>query len=141
MKKVSAILLALFVLTLTVGAGVASAADKVGYINDVQVLSQSEKYKKAQESLQKLSVTKTNAAKAAFDKEKDDKKKAQIVQNVQLELREAENKMITPIYSEINGVIAKVAKAKGVTVVLNNRFVLFGGIDITEDVIKEIKKL
>lgn len=141
MKKVSAILLALFVLTLAVGAGVASAADKVGYINDVQVLSQSEKYKKAQESLQKLSVTKTNAAKAAFDKEKDEKKKAQIVQNVQLELREAENKMITPIYSEINGIIAKVAKAKGVTVVLNNRFVLYGGIDITEDVIKEIKKL
>lgn len=141
MKKVSAILLALFVLTLSIGAGVASAADKVGYINDVQVLSQSEKYKKAQESLQKLGVTKTNAAKAAFDKEKDEKKKAQIVQNVQLELREAENKMITPIYSEINGIIAKVAKAKGVTVVLNNRFVLYGGIDITEDVIKEIKKL
>lgn len=140
MKKISAVLLALFVLTLSVGVGVASAADKVGYINDVQVLSQSEKYKKAQESLQKLGVSKTNAAKAAFDKEKDEKKKAQIVQNVQLELREAENKMITPIYSEINAIIAKVAKAKGVTVVLNNRFVLYGGIDITEDVIKELKK-
>lgn len=140
MKKISAVLLALFVLTLSVGVGVASAADKVGYINDERVLSQSEKFKKAQESLQKLGATKTNAAKAAFDKEKDEKKKAQIVQNVQLELREAQNKMITPIYSEINAIIAKVAKAKGVTVVINNRFVLYGGIDITEDVIKELKK-
>lgn len=140
MKKVSVILLAVFVLTLAVGVGVAAAADKVGYIDDVRVLSQSEKYKKAQESLQKLGVTKTNEAKAAFDKEKDEKKKAQIVQNVQLELRGAENKMITPIYSEINGIIAKVAKAKGVTVVLNNKFVFFGGVDITEDVIKEMKK-
>lgn len=140
MKKVSAILLAVFVLTLAVGTGVAAAADKVGYIDDGRVLSQSEKFKKAQESLQKLSVTKTNAAKAAFDKEKDEKKKAQIVQNVQLELREAENKMITPIYSEINAIIAKVAKAKGVTIIISNRFVLFGGIDITDDVIKEIKK-
>lgn len=141
MKKVSAILLAVFVLTLAVGTGVAAAADKVGYIDDGRVLSQSEKFKKAQESLQKLSVTKTNAAKAAFDKEKDEKKKAQIVQNVQLELREAENKMITPIYSEINAIIAKVAKAKGVTIIISNRFVLFGGVDITDDVIKEIKKL
>lgn len=140
MKKVSAILLAVFVLTLAVGTGVAAAADKVGYIDDGRVLSQSEKFKKAQESLQKLSVTKTNAAKAAFDKEKDEKKKAQIVQNVQLELREAENKMITPIYSEINAIIAKVAKAKGVTIIISNRFVLFGGVDITDDVIKEIKK-
>lgn len=141
MKKVSAILLALFVLTLSVGVGVASAADKVGYIDDGRVLSQSEKFKKAQESLQKLGATKTSAAKAAFDKEKDEKKKAQIVQNMQLELREAENKMITPIYSEINTIIAKVAKAKGVTIVVSNRFVLFGGVDITDDVIKEIKKL
>lgn len=141
MKKVPAILLALFVLTLSVGVGVASAADKVGYIDDGRVLSQSEKFKKAQESLQKLGATKTSAAKAAFDKEKDEKKKAQIVQNMQLELREAENKMITPIYSEINTIIAKVAKAKGVTIVVSNRFVLFGGVDITDDVIKEIKKL
>lgn len=141
MKKISAILLAVFVLALAAGVGVAAEADKVGYIDEVYVLSQSEKFKNAQESLQKLSATKTNAAKAAFDKEKDEKKKAQIVQNVQLELREAENKAISPILSEINGVIAKVAKAKGITVVLNRRFVLYGGVDITEDVVKEIKRL
>lgn len=141
MKKLSVILLAVFVLTFAVGAGVAAAADKVGCIDEIYVLSQSEKFQKAQESLQKLSVTKTNAAKAAFDKETDENKKAQIVQNVQLELREAENKAISPILSEINGVITKVAKAKGVTVVLNRRFVLFGGVDITEEVVKEIKRL
>lgn len=141
MKKLSVILLAVFALTFAVGAGVAAAADKVGCIDELYVLSQSEKFQKAQESLQKLSVTKTNAAKAAFDKETDEKKKAQIAQNVQLELREAENKAISPILSEINGVINKVAKAKGVTIVLNRRFVLFGGVDITEDVVKEIKRL
>lgn len=141
MKKLTAILLAVFVLTFAVGAGVAVAADKVGSIDELYVLSQSEKFQKAQESLQKLSVTKTNAAKAAFDKETDEKKKAQIVQNVQLELREAENKAISPILSEINGVINKVAKSKGITIVLNRRFVLYGGVDITEDVVKEIKRL
>lgn len=140
MKKLSAILLAVFVLTFAVGAGVAAAADKVGCIDELYVLSQSDKFQKAQESLQKLSVTKTNAAKAAFDKETDEKKKAQIVQNVQLELREAENKAISPILSEINGVINKVAKSKGVTIVLNRRFVLYGGVDITEEVVKEIKR-
>lgn len=141
MKKLSAILLAVLALTLAVGAGMAAAADKVGCIDEVYILSQSEKFKSIQESLQKLSVTKTNAAKAAFDKEKDAAKKEQIIQNVQLELREAENKMISPVLTEINGVIAKVAKAKGITVVFNRRFVLYGGIDITEDVVKEIKRL
>lgn len=141
MKKISALFLAVFVLTFAIGATSALAADKVGCIDEVYVLSQSGKFNKAQEELQKLNVTKSAAAKTAFDKENDEKKKAQIVQNMQLEMREAENKMITPIISEINGVIAKVAGSKGITIVLNRRFVYYGAVDITEDVVKELKRM
>ena len=141
MKKILVFVLVTFVLTLVMGAGVALAADKVGFVDDVYILSQSDKFKKAQEELDKLSQTKSAAAKAAFDKESDEKKKSQIVQNMQLELKEAENKMITPILTEINNAVARVAKAKGITVVFNRRLVFYGGIDITEDVVKEIKRL
>lgn len=141
MKKLSAIILAVFVMAFALGAAAASAADKVGFVDEVYILSQSDKFKKAQEDLDKLSGTKSAAAKAAFDKEKDEKKKAQIVQQMQLELRDAENKMITPIIAEINGIISKVAKTKGITVVFNRRFVFYGGVDITEDVVREIKRL
>jgi len=141
MKKILVFVLVTFVLTLVMGAGVALAADKVGFVDDVYILSQSDKFKKAQEELDKLSQAKSAAAKAAFDKESDEKKKSQIVQNMQLELKEAENKMITPILTEINNVVARVAKAKGITVVFNRRLVFYGGIDITEDVVKEIKRL
>lgn len=140
MKKFSALFSAIFALVLFMSVGISSAADKVGFVDDTYVLSQSEKFKKAQQDLDNLSKTKSTAARAAFDKEKDEKKKAQIVQQMQLELRESENKMITPIIVEINGVISKVAKSKGITIVLNRRLVYYGGIDITEDVVKEIKK-
>lgn len=138
MKKVSAIILALLLMTLA--ASVAMAADKLGYIDHMYLLSQSDKFKKAQTSLDQLAKTKSAAAKTAIDKEKDENKKAQIVQNMQLELKEAENKTIVPVLGEINKVIEKVAKAKGVTVVLSRGLVHYGGIDITEDVVKELKR-
>lgn len=134
------LLLAVFMMAFAVGTGTAWAVDKVGFVDEAYVLSQSEKFTKAQEALNKLGQTKSAAAKVAFDKEKDEKKKAQIVQKMQMELKEAENKSIPPIFAEISGVIAKVAKAKGITIVLNRRLVFYGGIDITEDVVKEIKR-
>lgn len=140
MKKLAMLFLAIFTLVLVMSAGIALAVDKVGFVDDVYVLSQSDKFQKAQQNLEKLSKTKAAAAKTAFDKEKDEKKKQQIVQNMQLELRESESKMITPIISEINAIISRIAKAKGITIVLNRQLVLYGGVDITEDVAKEVKK-
>jgi len=79
-------------------------------------------------------------AKAAFDKETDDKKKAVIVENLQLDMRNEEAKLMTPILKEVNNVIAKVAKAKGITIVLNKGLVIYGGIDITNDVVTALKR-
>lgn len=140
MKKISVLLLAVFIMTFAAGAGTAWATDKVGFVDETYVLSQSAKFTKAQEELNKLGQTKSAAAKVAFDKETDEKKKAQIVQQMQMELKEAENKTIPPIFAEISDIIAKVAKSKGITIVLNRRLVFYGGIDITEDVVKEIKR-
>ena len=69
-----------------------------------------------------------------------EKKKAQIVQNLQLEMRQEESKLMSPVLKEVNDTISKVAKAQGVTIVLNKVLVYYGGVDLTRDVITALKR-
>ena len=134
MKKYVALLLAVVAL-FAAGAASYAAEDVVGYVDDMMVLQQYSKFEQARKQLNDLS----NAAKAAFDKETDEKKKNEIVQNLQLEMREEEAKIMTPILKEVNETIAKVAKKKGVTIVVNKALVYYGGTDLTQDVINALK--
>ncbi|MDO4560503.1 MAG: OmpH family outer membrane protein [bacterium] len=139
MKKTAALLLAIAAL-FAFGAISYAADDKVGYVDDMGVLQQFSKFQQAQKQLDELGKKKSNAAKAAFDKESDEKKKSTIVQNLQLEMREEEAKLMNPVLKEVNDTIAKVAKQKGVTIVVNKVLVYYGGIDLTQDVINALKK-
>ena len=137
-KKTAVLLLAIAAL-FAFGAISYAAEDKVGFVDDMAVLQQFSKFKQAQKQLDELGKKKSNAAKAAFDKEKDEKKKSQIVQNLQLDMRQEESKMMTPILKEVNDTIAKVAKQKGVTLVVNKALVYYGGVDLTKDVAAALK--
>ena len=139
MKKTAALLLAIAAL-LAFGAISYAAEDKVGYVDDMGVLQQFSKFQQAQKQLDELGKKKSNAAKAAFDKESDEKKKSDIVQNLQLEMREEEAKLMNPVLKEVNDTIAKVAKQKGITIVINKALVYYGGIDLTQDVANALKK-
>ena len=139
MKKTAALLLAIAAL-FAFGAISYAAEDKVGYVDDMGVLQQFSKFQQAQIQLDELGKKKSNAAKAAFDKESDEKKKSDIVQNLQLEMREEEAKLMNPVLKEVNDTIAKVAKQKGITIVINKALVYYGGIDLTQDVANALKK-
>lgn len=139
MKKTAALLLAIAAL-FAFGAISYAAEDKVGYVDDMGVLQQFSKFQQAQKQLDELGKKKSNAAKAAFDKESDEKKKSGIVQNLQLEMREEEAKLMNPVLKEVNDTIAKVAKQKGITIVINKALVYYGGIDLTQDVANALKK-
>jgi len=138
-KKTAALLLAIAAL-FAFGAISYAAEDKVGYVDDMGVLQQFSKFQQAQKQLDELGKKKSNAAKAAFDKESDEKKKSDIVQNLQLEMREEEAKLMNPVLKEVNDTIAKVAKQKGITIVINKALVYYGGIDLTQDVANALKK-
>ncbi|MCD8233770.1 MAG: OmpH family outer membrane protein [Cloacibacillus porcorum] len=139
MKKIAALLLAIAAL-FAFGAISYAADDTVGYVDDMGVLQQFSKFQQAQKQLDELGKKKSNAAKAAFDKESDEKKKSEIVQNLQFEMREEEAKLMNPVLKEVNDTIAKVAKQKGVTIVVNKALVYYGGIDLTQDVVNALKK-
>ena len=55
-------------------------------------------------------------------------------------MREEEAKLMNPVLKEVNDTIAKVAKQKGVTIVVNKALVYYGGIDLTQDVVNALKK-
>ena len=87
-----------------------------------------------------LTDKKQKEAKASIDKESDDKKKAQIYQSKRQELAKEEAKLMEPLFKDINLAIRTVANAKKITVVVDKDAVFFGGTDITEAVITELKK-
>lgn len=138
MKKFVVLLLAIAALFVA-GAASYAAEDVVGYVDDMEVLQQYSKFEQARKQLSDLGNKKSNAAKAAFDKETDEQKKNEIVQTLQLEMREEEAKIMTPILKEVNETIEKVAKQKGVTIVVNKALVYYGGTDLTQDVINALK--
>ena len=139
MKKFAVIMVAVMAM-FVFGATAFAADEKVGFVDDMAILQQFSKFKQAQQQLETISKKKSDAAKAAFDKETDEKKKAQIVQGLQLDMRQEESKLMSPVLKEVNDTISKVAKTKGVTIVLNKVLVYYGGIDLTQDVITALKR-
>ncbi|NLD05089.1 MAG: OmpH family outer membrane protein [Synergistaceae bacterium] len=139
MKKLVVLLVAAIAI-FSLNAVAFAAEEKVGFVDEMAVLQQFPKFKQAQQQIDAIGKKKSEAAKTAFDKETDEKKKANIVQTLQLEMREEESKLMNPILKEINETIAKVAKTKGITIVLNKGLVYYGGIDITNDVVTALKR-
>jgi outer membrane protein len=139
MKKLTILLVAVLAL-FSVYSVAFAAEEKVGYVDEMAVLQQFPKFKQAQQQIDAIGKKKSDAAKAAFDKETDDKKKAQIVETLQLDMRNEEAKLMNPILKEVSDAIAKVAKSKGITIVINKGLVFYGGIDITNDVVTALKR-
>ncbi|KUK86098.1 MAG: Outer membrane chaperone Skp (OmpH) [Synergistales bacterium 58_81] len=130
----------LSVLVLTALSGIAMAQDKIGVIDPQKVLFQHPKFEQAQRQIKTVVDKKQAEAKDAIDKTSDNNEKQRIFETKRQEAAREEQKIMEPIFKDIDLAIRTVAKAKGVTVVLDKTQVFFGGADITEDVIQELKK-
>jgi outer membrane protein len=139
-RKKLILLAVLSVFSLAIASGVALAAEKIGVIEPNTVLSQHPKMAQVRKQVQEVLQKKQEEAKAAIAKEKDDKKKAEIYQTKQNEAAVEEQKLMAPILKDIDVAIRSVAKAKGLTLVIDVAQALMGGVDITQDVIAELKK-
>ena len=143
MKKLVVLSLFAFVLVLTAGAAHAAPApalDSVGLVDMFGVVSQHPKVESVNKELANISRQKESEAKAAADKETDPAKKAQVVQAKRMELAREEQRLMEPIYVDCQQAVRKVAVDKKLSLVMNKSAVLIGGVDITEDVIQELRK-
>ncbi len=132
--------LALGVLVVVVLAGLATAAESIGVIDPQKVLFQHPKFEQAQKQIKAVVEKKQAEAKAAMDKTTDNNEKQKIFETKRQEAAREEQKLMEPLFKDIDLAIRTVAKAKKITIVLDKGQVFFGGIDLTEDVILELKK-
>lgn len=122
-------------------SSMALANEKIGVIEPQKILFQHPKFEQVTKRVQAVLEVKQNEAKAAIEKATDNKVKAEIYATKKQEAAVEEQTLMAPLFKEINLAIRTVAKAKGVTVVLDKAQVFFGGIDVTEDVIQQLKKM
>lgn len=136
-------LVAVVVLSATLVFGLAALAmadDTIGTISAQQILLQHPKFRQVQDQLRKISEQKEKEARSAIDKEKSDQKKQEIFNKKRGELAQQEQKLMEPLLKDIDNAIKKVAEAKKLTVVLEKDATFYGGVDITKDVLAQLKK-
>ncbi|PIE55361.1 MAG: HlpA protein [Dethiosulfovibrio peptidovorans] len=122
-------------------ASIAAAQEKVGVIEPQKILFQHPKFDQVTKRVKAVLESKQGEAKSAIEKASDNKKKAEIYATKKQEAAMEEQKLMAPLFKEINLAIRTVAKAKKVTVVLDKAQVFYGGIDLTDDVIQQLKKM
>ena len=138
-KKITISFLSVLFLSLFI-TGAAFAQDVMGCVDPQRIMFQHPKFEQIQKQVRDVTNKKQEEAKAAIEKETDDKKKAQIFQNKRTEAANEERKLMEPLFKDINLAIRTVANTKKITVVVDKGAVFFGGTDITDDVIAQLKK-
>ena len=122
------------------GAGIASAAGNgnVGVVDYRHIMSQHPNLQSANEQMQKAV---TDAQKEFEEKSANmsDQEKANYYNQTQERLQVKQQELLDPIEKSVDDAVKKVADAKGLSVVLDKNTVVYGGQDITNDVVSRLK--
>lgn len=119
--------------------GFMPAADAAsGYVNMEAVLASTPAFVQAGKTLA-AEQQKMQQQFNAESKKLSDKEKQALGEKLNRQLAEKEKQLMTPIQEKLRTAIAKAAKEKSVDIVINAREVVYGGIDLTESVKKNMK--
>ena len=123
------------------GSGIASAASSsnVGVIDYREVMSKHPDVNSLNTQMQQAVA---DAQKEFQEKSANmsDQEKSDYYQQTQQRLQQKQQDLIEPIQKKIEDAVKGVAEAKGLSVVLDKSSVVYGGQDITQDVVKKIAK-
>ena len=138
MKKIMLLVVMLLTLMCSVPA-LAAESNLVGYVNVQQVF---QAYPDIKTSMSVVDLEKSKAQKefSAKAPSLDEKAKAELSNKLTEQVAKREQEIMGPIQQKIQAAISKAAKAKGITSVVNGNVMLFGGKDLTQDVIALISK-
>ena len=116
-----------------------AASTSIGVIDYREAMNQSPDLAAANEQMQAA----VEQAKADFESKSadmDDNAKAEYYQQTQQRLQAKQQELIEPITKKIDDQVKAVAEAKGLSVVIDKNAVVYGGQDITQDVIRKLAK-
>jgi len=137
-KAFACSLAALFVVLLTSGA--VFAADVIGTIDSQFIITQHPNFENTMRELQQIMRRKEAEARAAVEAEPDQARRAQIMQERRMEMLREEQRLMEPIYNDCQEAVRVVARARSITVVLERSSVYFGGVDITDFVVQQLRR-
>lgn len=149
MKKPSGIIFlmtaALFVFGLLTPAPALAAKAKsqpeqtIGYVNRQQVFAS---YPGIQDLMNRVQTMRTEAQKDYDARSKDlpDAERRALSDTLSREQAQKEDAFMKPVGEKIEASIKAVAEEKGLTAIIDADIVIYGGIDITADVIAKIKQ-
>ena len=118
-------------------ASAASSSSNIGVVNQQMLVSQHPEMAKAQATMQ----AEVEKAKKEFETKSatmNDKEKQDYYAQVQQGLSLKQQELINPVLDKVEAAIKAVAESKGLTVVMDKSNVVYGGIDITDEVGKKI---
>lgn len=128
-------------LALTQSGGIASAAPSstVGVVDMNKVMMEHPDMQAAQDKLK----TEFEAAQKDFSERESgmsDAEKESYYRQIQERLANLENDEMEKLLKKVEDVVKQVADAKGLSIVVAKAAVVYGGTDITQDVISRLKK-
>lgn len=121
------------------GASPVSAAantSNVGVVNHQMLVSQHPDMAKAQEAMQ----AEVAQAKKDFDEKSanmNEKEKQDYYLQLQQRLNLKQQELIAPVFDKVDAAIKAVADSKGLSIVIDKGNVVYGGQDITDEVVKK----
>jgi outer membrane protein len=133
-----------FVLTLFGVCGIAApnkvlAAEQIGYVNVQKVFNS---YPDVKSAISAIDLERQKAQKQFNEQSAalDANDKVDLNKKLSEQVNNKEKEMLGPIQKKISEAIIKVSKAQGIKMVLDGSTIVFGGKDLTEEVIAEVAK-
>lgn len=116
-----------------------SFAATVGFVNIQEVVNN---YPGIKDIAQQIVDKQVSLQKEFNNKSKslDDKSKIELQNKMNKELADFEDKKMAPVNKNIKEIVLKVAASKGIDSVVNHKVMVVGGEDLTDDVVKSLKK-
>lgn len=114
-----------------------ASTSNIGVVNHQQLISQHPDLAGVQTAMQ----AEVEQAKKDFDAKTtgmNDQQKQDYYMQTQQRLNMKQQELMAPIFDKVEAAIKAIADAKGLTVVLDKGTVVYGGQDITDDVLKKI---
>lgn len=123
------------------GSGIASAASSsnVGVIDYNQVMAQHPQMQTTQQQFRQA-VTEAQQDFEARSADMSDQEKQDYYMQTQQRLQQKNQELLEPLESSVKSAVEDVAKNRGLSVVIEKSAVVYGGQDITQDVIKKLSK-
>ncbi len=123
------------------GGGIASASgsSSVGVVDYRQVMGQHPDLQNANVQMQQAI---TEAQKEFEEKSAgmSDQEKSDYYEQTQKRLQQKQQELIEPVQKSVEEAVKSVADTRGLSVVLEKSTVVYGGQDITQDVVKKLAK-